>query len=232
MFSITYIANCGYLINYEKGSILLDALYELPPGEEQGLSGHQVPDPDVLSRIMNRETPFSNVSLLLFTHTHWDHASEKLAAQYNGTYLIPAVFPNSETIPFFYEDEAVRIEAIPSTHDLMTNYDHCLHWCYRIMIDNTTLLFTGDLDVHQQIPETLYDVPVDLLFLNVHHILIPQGRTAVTELFRPKQLFIQHLPDPDYDIYTLRKRLRNKLNVYGDTLPPYTVLATPMTQIL
>ncbi|MBS7528424.1 hypothetical protein KHM83_17185 [Fusibacter paucivorans] len=73
---------------------------------------------------------------------------------------------------------------------------------------------------------------MDYLFYNGHHLLHPEGRALVQETIKPKHMFIQHFPDSDADPFQLKRRVMNKLKIYGETLPAYTVLDHPMTKII
>jgi len=81
---IYYIANEGFLISYGSKKVLVDALQKHP---------RFFPTPeDVLEKMMDSQSPFENIDILLVTHSHGDHFDPDLTAQflsYNpGTILV------------------------------------------------------------------------------------------------------------------------------------------------
>ena len=229
MYAFTFLANCGILLDTGSEKLLIDGLYRCPESIVRADTGHRIPAEETIQAILHRQGLFSDVTRLLFTHRHWDHCDLSLAEEYHRMHGIPLLFPADDGQDDCLDTASCRIERIHTIHDMMTNPDRQPHCCYRITAGGKTLVFTGDSDVHHPLPASLYAQPVDALFLNVHHILVPEGRTAVTEQFRPAHLYIQHLPDPACDRFGLNRRIANKLKVYGETLPPYTLLDTPMT---
>lgn len=227
-----YIANCGVLVQYQNHKLLVDGLFTLPEPDPGFKAAFCVPDEETIRSIMNRKGLFENLDILLFTHRHWDHCSERLAQEFSERYGLPVLFPSAHDEDTILENDWVRIESLMTIHDIAANPDHQKHCCFRVTLGGMVLLFTGDLDVHVEIPEKLTNATPDVLFLNVHQILIPEGRSAVTECFRPKLLFIQHIPAAGTDSPITHRRLTNKMKVYGSTLPPCTLLTEPLTRIL
>ena len=229
-----FIINCGILLDYKGHQILVDGLFCRPAEAGINKLGLATPSDETVHQIMNREGIYSNIEYILCTHEHWDHGNRAMTDEYVSRYGATAFYPTEDETDYTYENDWLKLEALSCIHDLPSNPDGDKHCCYRLTIDGRVCLFTGDVDVLHEIPEKLYDTPVDIMFYNIHHILVPQGRAALIERFRPGHTFIQHLPDPEDDPFGVNKRAVNKLQVYGKDLPPYTLLdeTKALTRIL
>ena len=67
---ITYIANAGFLIEYNSKKVLIDALHSWP-------NFQSTPD-EVFNNLLNNKPPFDNIDLILVTHEHSDHFNPKI----------------------------------------------------------------------------------------------------------------------------------------------------------
>jgi L-ascorbate metabolism protein UlaG (beta-lactamase superfamily) len=65
--SLTYIANCGFLIETDNKKIIIDGLFRL------GHNRYPVPDPSTQKLLVSNRYPFENIDLILVSHTHEDH---------------------------------------------------------------------------------------------------------------------------------------------------------------
>lgn len=67
---VTYVANEGFLIEIGSKKILIDALFDNP-----AITYCHVPDKATLTEMIDGQTPFEGVDLVLVTHNHPDHFS-------------------------------------------------------------------------------------------------------------------------------------------------------------
>ncbi len=70
--SLTYIANCGFLIELNDQKIIVDGLFKL---------GHnRYPTPDTIEQrlLVSNQYPFNDIDLILVSHTHVDHFDKEM----------------------------------------------------------------------------------------------------------------------------------------------------------
>ncbi|MBN2523071.1 MAG: MBL fold metallo-hydrolase [Bacteroidales bacterium] len=65
--SVTYVANCGFLIESGTKKILVDALFK------EGYNRYEIPDSGTRILLTSNKEPFNNIDLILITHSHADH---------------------------------------------------------------------------------------------------------------------------------------------------------------
>jgi len=66
----------GVLVSCGGTKVLIDALFDKPNPE------YRAPAPETLDKIMNGETPFNGIDLVLVTHNHPDHFDAGLAVRF------------------------------------------------------------------------------------------------------------------------------------------------------
>jgi L-ascorbate metabolism protein UlaG (beta-lactamase superfamily) len=70
--SVTYIANCGYLIEIDDQKIIIDGLFKL------GHNRYPVPDTNTQKLLVSDQYPFDNIDLILISHIHEDHFDNEM----------------------------------------------------------------------------------------------------------------------------------------------------------
>lgn len=70
--TLTYIANCGFLIELDGSRIIVDGLFRY------GHNRYPTPDTAVLRLMKENLEPFKGIDLILVTHTHVDHFDRHL----------------------------------------------------------------------------------------------------------------------------------------------------------
>lgn len=73
---VTYIANAGFLVESSGKKILIDALFK------NGWNTYLTPADSIVSKIVNQQSPFNNVNLMLITHDHADHFNDSMVVAY------------------------------------------------------------------------------------------------------------------------------------------------------
>jgi len=70
--ALTYIANCGFMIELDSSRIIVDGLFRY------GHNRYETPDTAVISMMTSGMKPFSGIDLILVTHTHVAHFDRNL----------------------------------------------------------------------------------------------------------------------------------------------------------
>jgi L-ascorbate metabolism protein UlaG (beta-lactamase superfamily) len=70
--SVTYIANCGFLIEMDNQKIITDGLFKL------GHNRYPTPDISTQKLLVSNHYPFDNITLILISHTHEDHFDKEM----------------------------------------------------------------------------------------------------------------------------------------------------------
>jgi L-ascorbate metabolism protein UlaG (beta-lactamase superfamily) len=73
---VTYIANAGFLIESSGKKILIDAIFN------NGWNNYLTPGDFIVSKIINQQSPFNKVNLMLITHNHADHFNDSMVVAY------------------------------------------------------------------------------------------------------------------------------------------------------
>jgi L-ascorbate metabolism protein UlaG (beta-lactamase superfamily) len=70
--SLTYIANCGFLIEMDNQKIIVDGLFKL------GHNHYPTPDTSEQRLLVSNQYPFNNINLILVSHSHEDHFDKEM----------------------------------------------------------------------------------------------------------------------------------------------------------
>ncbi len=70
--SVTYIANCGFLLETDDQKIIIDGLFRL------GHNRYPTPDTSTQRLLVSNQYPFDNINLILISHTHEDHFDDEM----------------------------------------------------------------------------------------------------------------------------------------------------------
>lgn len=70
--SLTYIANCGFLIEMDNQKIIIDGLFRL------GHNRYPTPDASIQRLLVSNQYPFDNINLILVSHIHEDHFDKEM----------------------------------------------------------------------------------------------------------------------------------------------------------
>jgi len=73
--SVTYIANCGYLIEIDSQKIIIDGLFK------RGHNRYPTPDTIAQKLLVSNQYPFDDIDLILVSHTHEDHFDSKMVME-------------------------------------------------------------------------------------------------------------------------------------------------------
>ncbi len=166
--SITYIANCGFMIEIDSKKILIDALFK------EGFNHYTVPDSSTIALINSNKKPFNGIDLVLVTHKHADHFDpemlisfmlrnpgaklicptqviELLSQHEIGYNKIKSNIINAS--PELYRSELIKIDgfeiyACRLMHGHVNNKD-IQNIAYLVSYNGKSVFHTGDADPHQ-----------------------------------------------------------------------------------
>ena len=77
---ITYIANCGFLLEMDSKKIIIDGLFT------EGYNRYTTPDSATQILLTSGTTPFDNIDFIFVSHNHGDH--------FNSNVLIKCMLSN------------------------------------------------------------------------------------------------------------------------------------------
>ena len=185
---VTYIANCGFLIEMESTKIIIDGLFI------NGFNYYDTPDSSTLDLILKGSEPFDNIDYVFITHKHADHFDAKTVSSFMiknvGSKLIcpKQVDDELKTDDKSYNLFSQRvIECTPATFisktfnlDALTIFGyrlahmnernkHIENVAFLIEIEDKSIFHTGDADpnqVNKYSGKKPSDKSIDIAFIN------------------------------------------------------------------
>jgi len=250
---ITLIANQGLLLESDGGKILIDALHEKNKG------GFSPVSEENRRKLLNGESPFSDVSYLIFTHRHEDHYSASLLQEYLRhqnvkMLLLPdASVENDDALhstidalkinayyfelPLFQKanltlGDGIRLTYFNAVHAGGEAYKDIENYCILLELDQKKLLFLADADYDLAYFETqLGDTSIDALFVNLLYVNKAPGREIIQKL-NPQHLIVYHIPFEKDDKMHFRFVAQSDAKKYADILPVMTLLQDEMQEMI
>lgn len=198
-------ANAGVMISFRNRKILVDALHD-----DETTPFSRVPDL-VLRQVVNQEKEFSDTDIVLVTHDHPDHYSQKWAERLlDRNPGIQAVMP----VPDFADRENVHVLSSPEEKIHLAGVDiRCkrllhegveheavTHYGYMLDIAGLRVVILGDGKIDEKAITDFMDgfVP-DLAFLDFPFLTLKNGRDIMQRVIRAKHTIFYHLPLPEDD---------------------------------
>ena len=209
---VTYIANAGFLIEYQSKKLLIDALHSWP-------NFQSTPD-EVFNDMRAGKPPFDNIDLVLVTHPHPDHfhpdmielflannAHAKLIAPPVAIELLKISAP--ERFEMFAEGQIIMVDIqFGEVMDISENgvdlkifgLDHggssnMLNFGFLIKIDDKTLLHEGDTNISNEYFQSAYfeTENIDILFENDHLRKDHERQKIIEDHMKPKHRIGMHI---------------------------------------
>ena len=210
---VTYIANAGFLIESSGKKILIDALFN------NGWKTYLTPGATVVSRIINQQSPFTKVNLMLITHNHADHFNDSMVVAYlnsnseniliapplvtNAIYNNPD-FKNENQIVELDKNNrqkndttinGIRIRSFFILHDSRPQIEHV---GFLIDIGAIKVFHSGDSNGSEGVEFEklrLQKEQVDLALLNFYGFWSTKEERLFTEKYiLPKRISLMHIP--------------------------------------
>lgn len=223
---ITLIANAGVFIEYDGYRFLVDAIHQ---EKDHPFS---VVRPEKLKDLIEGSGSYKDVEYILYTHCHSDHFSRRHTEAYLKNNRIEALFmprtcrkgvdPGDDSCTD-WDDRAVmligengerkthRLAVDLAIHAFQTDhlgeeYREDVHFCYVLSLGSANLLITGDADYHREVFEkALSGMSIDAVLVNPIFFNNKKGRTIISEVMKPREVIIYHIPFEEDDVYKIRK---------------------------
>ena len=212
---VTYVGNSGFLITVGDKKVLIDAMFEgFPPGYELPLA--------VQSSLVNAETPFDQVDLILATHDHADHFSAEMVRQHmqnnpKAVFIsttqatsqladfgdrVIAVDPVAGA-PVNAEANGIQVEAIYLSHGTPSSGStEIFNNGYFITINGTKVFHTGDNAALRDVVQyNLSEQDIDLAFVPHFFLLNSASRSILANDIMAIYVFPIHYQytEPEYN---------------------------------
>ncbi|WP_320007688.1 MBL fold metallo-hydrolase [Maridesulfovibrio sp.] len=233
---VTLVANAGVMVRYDGTDILIDGIHD-----EGGHPFSRVSPMDL--HLMKTGTPpFNRIDYLFFSHEHPDHFTPSLVNEYlknrpvkfivvprssNGSkatdgllaeirerdihYLISGLEPGEFDSLDLTKD--LRLTIIGTRH-MGPQYHDIRNDCFLLEMNGIKILFTGDADhVAEYYEKPLQGVELEAVFVNPLFYHNREGRRIITEIFKPRNVIVYHMPEENNDPMQLRltvERAREK----------------------
>ncbi|OFY76656.1 MAG: hypothetical protein A2V46_01400, partial [Bacteroidetes bacterium RBG_19FT_COMBO_42_7] len=215
--SVTYIANCGFLIEVDDQKIIIDGLFRL------GHIRYSVPDPGTQKLLTSGQYPFDDIDLILISHVHEDHFDSKMVMDCmmnnpSARLLCPAqVIDSLKKNRNVYNN--IRSRIIGCNPDIYTSmyfqigntgvhacrlphpgekYRETQNLAFLISVNGKTVFHTGDTDPFQLEKYSgirLSELKIDIAFLNEDFAKAENAHFA-REFISATHNIAMHLPDP------------------------------------
>ena len=216
---ITYIANCGFMIQGNDNKIMIDALFN------KGFSHYLVAHDSVSARIINGRPPFDNATLLLVTHSDNDHFNDSLVIEYllnnkNNRLVGPKSVTNQllntalgknvsnqiieiDSFGNYQIDTVIhdlRIKSFFMQHDKRVSFENI---GYVITINGVKVFHTGDYtqdetDKFEKLQ--LQNENIDLALLNFYGFWSKKAdRDFTKRTINPKNIVLMHISVDEID---------------------------------
>lgn len=190
---------------------------------EENPDGYEVLSEAHFQRLL--QDPAFRPDLLLFTHRHPDHFSEKRLTKTLEVFPDVLVFIGGDTknVPSSFDDGPVRISVIPLPHDGKA-YSDVENDAFLLESYEGAVLIAGDCPV--ACPELLRAIQkwssrgaetsvrkLDLALLNFPWLSLGKGRKALFSM-DPGRVLFYHLPAPENDVFGYRLQAERMLSMY------------------
>jgi L-ascorbate metabolism protein UlaG (beta-lactamase superfamily) len=216
---VTYIANCGFLLETQDKQVVIDALFK------EGFDNYLVTPDTIAKKIINNQEPFKNAHLMLITHNHEDHFNDSMVVKYlncNSTNMLIAPSSVTKAIldhPDYNKNkgqiveldklnqdqidtiiQGIRIRSFYLQHDNRPEIENA---GYLIDMDGIKIFHTGDCtgaDTMQFKNLQLQNKDIDLAFLNFYGFWRSQKKRDFTkEEINPGKIVLMHIPPKEIE---------------------------------
>jgi len=215
--SVTYIANCGFLIEIDGQKIIVDGLFKL------GHNHYPTPDTSTQKLLVSNKYPFDNINLILVSHAHEDHFDSEMVMNCmmnnpSARLLCPAqVIDSLKKNRNVYNN--IRSRIIGCNPDIYTSmyfqigntgvhacrlphpgekYRETQNLAFLISVNGKAVFHTGDTDPFQLEKYSgirLSELKIDIAFLNEDFAKAENAHFA-GEFISATHNIAMHLPDP------------------------------------
>ncbi len=254
MYKIIHTSCMGTLINFNNKNILIDSI----------ISPNILPYPtvnkDILMNMVQKNTPFESIDLILITHEHKEHFQPDLVCQIlsaclEATLIAPkAVIAEMRKSKYFKKRFITQLISIDLDdnksidlsiknikmiitrlmHDDQSKYKHVQNIAFLIYLGEHRILHVGDSLPDISIFRESELINKDVTCLIVPFIfLITESGVEVISSINPRYLLATHFPLSEYDT---NKRFENAQEIKNNSLSPFPkntyLLTESMSEVL
>src|SRR5215204_756058 len=224
--TISYKGNMGILINSTNTSILVDGLHEYygpaylnPPAVE-------------VNKILQKQAPYTNLNLALFTHYHRDHYSAKLTRDFLRSSSRRFVAGSPQVIDslaaaqvinawnrngLLFKDSAseLSIYSFDVPHTGRQRHSKVQNIAYLVKFGKSRLLHIGDASIDLSLFKKLQVGMVDVMVVPVWFLMDEEGKEII-EHIKPHSVIATHIsPGQQNDV---RKYKLSSIRTYFFTV--------------
>jgi L-ascorbate metabolism protein UlaG (beta-lactamase superfamily) len=234
--SVTYIANCGFLVEMDNQKIIIDGLFKL------GHNRYPTSDTNTQRLLVSNRYPFNDIALILVSHTHEDHFDKEMvtACMLNNPsarlicpqQVIDSLSENEDT---YYNIKtriigctlrrdtsqlihfgSIEIYACKLPHVGGGRFKDTQNIAFLICGKGKSVFHSADIDpfhIHEYSGIKISELNVDIGFLNEDFAKI-ENAGPVREFINAKHNIAMHLPD--YMAAGWMDSLKNKPDLFRD----------------
>lgn len=204
---LTLSANTGISMRWgDNVTLWYDVLHE------KKVDGFSTITPQLV-REMRKTEAFSAPNLLIFSHLHPDHYSERLLLEAKQRFPnMRVAMPESKAFADYLisaEEKSlsafglsIRFRRLPHAGEAQLN---CEHYGCIISDGRFSCLLAGDCEVASlALADFVQGEKIDLAVLNFPWLTLKKGRDFVNKIIKPSHILAVHLPFAEDDIYNYR----------------------------
>jgi len=212
---VVFAANAGVVICLRGKNIWVDLPFL------HGAAGFSSASPETEEHLIKTFPP----DILVFTHDHPDHFSQSKLAK------VLSQFPYAQVVmPQAQENQADCGDISVSRFSLQhsgTQYRDTPHYGILLSDGNCRLFLLGDCDVAtKELPLLWKQFSPDALFVPFPWLTITRGQKMLCQDFKPKHLFVYHLPCSADDVNGFLSMTQDKARQL--LLPDVRILSNPL----
>lgn len=232
-FCVTLTANTGLLLQYGDTKILLDSIY--------GTQGHRFSNlpQHIWEHIQQGIPPFDHISYLLFSHDHPDHFCANRTniylqkQQVKGLMLSDFVSMTDENKALFAQIQKQNIPCVLLQKENVKQiryalqkdiqckayamrhqgkiYENVPHFCFLLAVAGKRFLFTADVDFVEEDFSVFADMDLSAMFVNPLFLHSKEGKFVLTDICKPKQVVVYHIPFLSDDVLHMRRMVQRHI---------------------
>lgn len=194
----------GVLISNSKSSVLIDGLHEY-----YGPAYLNTPQVEV-DKMLQQKDPYKELELLLFTHMHRDHYSDKLAKELIQSSLTTRVVGAPQVIQSLDVQRTVNswnrngvlvtdsakgfiLSAFNIPHTGRQRHADVQNIGYYLKMGNTNFLHVGDADTDLLAFANLKLEKVDAAIVPIWFLMNQNGTRIIKEILKPRVVIATHI---------------------------------------
>ncbi|MEA4825228.1 MAG: MBL fold metallo-hydrolase [Clostridium sp.] len=223
---LTYLKNCGLLVETGKKKLLIDAL-NMSTENFDGLTGKEFTD------MFFDNSPCYGADYVIVTHNHLDHNDKEMAEEYLDAnikcrYIEPEGNGGKEQA---IKDGDIEINTFNTVHSGSPE-EGLMHWSVLVKDEKHSIFVAGDADsLSDELIEKLKNEKLEAIFTMPFFIGGQKGVDALKNI-GAKHNYIYHIPEEGKDPWSIRPLAKNLFNRYGKEVPNLELLLNNMYEFI